>query len=47
MPWLMTHLALPMCVVGGWYLGRLIRRVDWTAAWQARTVWLMALTPEP
>ncbi|MCB0072171.1 MAG: TIGR03663 family protein, partial [Caldilineaceae bacterium] len=45
MPWLMTHLALPMCVVGGWYLGRLIRRVDWTAAWQARTVWLMALTP--
>ncbi len=32
MPWLMTHMALPMCVVGGWYLGRMIRRVDWPQA---------------
>lgn len=45
MPWLMTHLALPMCVVGGWYLGRLIRRVDWPAARRTHALWLMALAP--
>lgn len=25
MPWLLTHIALPMCVVGGWWIGRVIR----------------------
>ena len=45
MPWLMTHMALPMCVVGGWYVGRLIWRVDWRTAVRTRAVWLMALTP--
>ncbi len=45
MPWLMTHMALTMCVVGGWWFGRLLGRIDWQHAWQRRTVWLIAITP--
>ena len=29
MPWLLTHMALPMCVLGGWWLGHMLRHVDW------------------
>ena len=40
MPWLLVHIALPMCVFGGWWLGYLLRRIDWRSAWRART-WLL------
>jgi uncharacterized protein (TIGR03663 family) len=40
MPWLLTHMALPMCVLGGWWLGNMLRHVDWKAAWRDRT-WLL------
>lgn len=40
MPWLLTHMALPMSVLGGWWLGYLLRRIDWRAAWAERT-WLL------
>ena len=40
MPWLLTHMALPMCVLGGWWLGNMLRHVDWAAAWRNRT-WLL------
>ncbi len=45
MPWLLTHIALPMCVFGGWYLGRLIHRIDWARARQQQGIWLIGLTP--
>jgi len=45
MPWLLTHMALPMCVFGGWYLGRLVRRVDWEEAKASQSVWLAAIAP--
>ncbi len=45
MPWLLTHMALPMCVFGGWWLGRLIHGIDWRAAWANHTAWLIALVP--
>ncbi|MEM7127723.1 MAG: flippase activity-associated protein Agl23 [Chloroflexota bacterium] len=45
MPWLLTHMALPMCFLGGWYLGRLINRVDWAAARAKQGLWLMGVTP--
>lgn len=45
MPWLMTHMALTMCVVGGWWFGRLLGRIDWRAAWQQQAIWLIAVTP--
>ncbi len=45
MPWLMTHMALTMCVVGGWWFGRLIGRVDWGHIWERRAFWLVGVTP--
>lgn len=45
MPWLLTHMALPMCIFGGWYLGRLVHRVDWEAAREHHAVWLVGVTP--
>lgn len=42
MPWLLTHMALPMSILGGWWFGRLVRRIDWRAAWAHRT-WLLTL----
>ena len=45
MPWLMTHLALPMAVFGGWWLGWIVSRIDWSAAWRSRALWLIAATP--
>lgn len=45
MPWLLTHMALPMCIFGGWYLGRLVHRVDWQAAREHQAVWLVGVTP--
>ena len=29
MPWLTTHLAIPMIFITGWYLGRLLNQVEW------------------
>lgn len=45
MPWLLTHMALPMCVFGGWWAGRLLHGIDWRAAWTNRTAWLIGLLP--
>lgn len=42
MPWLLTHMALPMSILGGWWFGRLLCRIDWRAAWARRT-WLLVL----
>jgi uncharacterized protein (TIGR03663 family) len=40
MPWLFVHMALPMCVLGGWWMGYVLRRIEWRAAWRNRT-WLL------
>ena len=45
MPWLMTHMALPMAIFGGWWFGWLVFRIDWKQAQQSRAVWLIAATP--
>ena len=45
MPWLLTHMALPMGVVGGWWFGRLINQIDCPAVRRAGATWLIALTP--
>ena len=29
MPWLTTHLTLPMVLIGGWYLGHVVESVNW------------------
>ncbi len=45
MPWLMTHMALPMCIFGGWYLARLFHRIDWQKARKTSAIWLIGATP--
>ncbi|MBK8045666.1 MAG: TIGR03663 family protein [Anaerolineales bacterium] len=40
MPWLLTHMALPMSIFGGWWFGNMLRNVDWAAAWRKHT-WLL------
>ncbi len=45
MPWLLVHMALPMCILGGWWAGTLITRVDWRAAWRSGAAWLVGIVP--
>jgi uncharacterized protein (TIGR03663 family) len=45
MPWLLTHLTLPMCILGGWWLGRVIRQVPWMAVRASGAVWLIGVGP--
>ena len=42
MPWLVASITLPMCIAGGWTLGRLVERIDWRGlGWRA--VWIALL----
>ncbi|MFN8443189.1 MAG: TIGR03663 family protein [Caldilineaceae bacterium] len=45
MPWLFTHIALPLCIFSGWWIGRLISGVDWSAALRNSTFLLMVASP--
>lgn len=36
MPWLTVHIALPMILVAGWGIGRLLESVDWRDVWRRR-----------
>jgi DNA-binding beta-propeller fold protein YncE len=44
MPWLTTHITLPMCFVTGWFLGKIMERVDWPAFFK-RSWYVILLTP--
>ncbi|MDY6878587.1 MAG: TIGR03663 family protein, partial [Chloroflexota bacterium] len=46
MPWLTVHLALPMILLGGWLVGRLIEGTDWRQVLQRRA-WLLAFIVPP
>ncbi len=41
MPWLTTHITLPLILVSGWAIGRFIDAIDWQA-FRARRAWLVA-----
>ncbi len=45
MPWLMTHLAVPMCVLGGWWFGWQVHHIDWAAALRRQALWLIGMVP--
>ncbi|MBC8446898.1 MAG: TIGR03663 family protein, partial [Chloroflexi bacterium] len=45
MPWLMVHFALPMSILGGWLVGRVIEGADWRRLRQSGALWLMLLFP--
>lgn len=46
MPWLTTHVTLPMILLSGWLVGRLIEWIDWREAMRRRA-WLLALSTPP
>jgi hypothetical protein len=39
MPWLTVHIAIPMLIVAGWWLGKLIDSVDWDS-YKENRIWL-------
>lgn len=45
MPWLMTHLALPMALIGAWWCARLVRRINWEVLRTTSGWWVFALLP--
>ncbi|MCJ7511455.1 MAG: TIGR03663 family protein [Anaerolineales bacterium] len=42
MPWLTVHITLPMILLGGWGIGRLLESIDWSAFSRGRA-WLVLL----
>ncbi|MGB5047772.1 MAG: flippase activity-associated protein Agl23, partial [Caldilineaceae bacterium] len=45
MPWLLTHIAQPMALFGGWWLGTLFSRTDWRQVREKQGYWLLLLLP--
>ncbi len=45
MPWLMTHLAQPMAMIGAWWCARLVRRINWVELRTTHGWWVFALLP--
>ena len=45
MPWLTVHIALPMLLLAGWALGRIIEGTDWQAVIQRRGLLAVLLMP--
>ncbi|RLC70368.1 MAG: hypothetical protein DRI26_07285 [Chloroflexi bacterium] len=45
MPWLSLHIAMPVILLGGMFIGRLLHAFDWTGAraWAVRGVTILAL----
>lgn len=44
MPWLTTHLTVPMIFLSAWFLARIIEGIDW-CAFRSRGWWLLWLAP--
>ncbi|MBE2182318.1 MAG: TIGR03663 family protein [Anaerolineae bacterium] len=45
MPWLATHLTLPMILIAAWFFGRVFDRVDWQRFRQGGWIFLLLLPP--
>jgi uncharacterized protein (TIGR03663 family) len=45
MPWLMVHLTIPWILLGAWFAGRVLERVDWRAWWRRGGVLALVLIP--
>ncbi|NOZ51163.1 MAG: TIGR03663 family protein [Chloroflexi bacterium] len=45
MPWLTTHFAVPMAILGGWYLARKLSAVNWRSALNQGGLWLLLGVP--
>jgi DNA-binding beta-propeller fold protein YncE len=45
MPWLLTHIALPMILLSGWFVGRIAKGFDWRKVVEGRSWLLLLLVP--
>jgi uncharacterized protein (TIGR03663 family) len=45
MPWLTTHISLPLILLGGWYAGGIIEKIDWAAIRKGGWALLLFLVP--
>src|SRR5690606_2166487 len=43
MPWLGTHLTVPLILLSGWYFGRVFERIDWQKFRQGGWLYLVLL----
>ncbi|MBN1119809.1 MAG: TIGR03663 family protein [Anaerolineae bacterium] len=45
MPWLTTHLTIPLILLSGWVVGQLLDKIDWKKLWQSQRWLLLILIP--
>ncbi|RUA18096.1 MAG: hypothetical protein DSY55_00885 [Clostridia bacterium] len=45
MPWLTTHFAVPMSLLGGWWIAWKLKKIAWRDVWQKGGGWLLLGTP--
>ena len=45
MPWLTTHLTVPMIILGAWVVSTLITSINWQKLWQSRAWLVIILLP--
>ncbi|WP_343411125.1 flippase activity-associated protein Agl23 [Candidatus Amarolinea dominans] len=45
MPWLTVYIALPMTLMGGWWAGRVLERIEWGAWRKQGGLWLLLSLP--
>jgi len=45
MPWLTVHFAVPMAILGGWFVGRLIALLDWQRIREHAGLWILGVFP--
>ena len=45
MPWLTTHFAVPMSLLGGWWIAWKLKTVDWRRAWEHGGAWVLLGAP--
>lgn len=45
MPWLTTHITVPMTLVAGWYVGTIVEKIDWGVLRRGGWLLLFILTP--
>jgi uncharacterized protein (TIGR03663 family) len=45
MPWHVVYFATPMAMLGGWWLGKLVDRIDWNPFKETGGWWLVGLLP--
>ena len=45
MPWLVVHFALPLSILGGWFVGRLMELLDWPRIRRHAALWIFLVFP--